>query len=104
DIGNADPHVHRRRLRRIEADPATRSPARRRMAARAVAGAALAARRAGRQHFVLPGAADFERLVELGDEMQRVIALAPVLGQIAAEVAAGHRTTVAAAGRVDAEG
>ncbi|MCY1459277.1 hypothetical protein D9M71_767410 [compost metagenome] len=71
------------------------------MALGAVAGAATAFARAGLHGLVAPGAADLEGLVEFGHEMQRVVTLAAILGQVAAEVAGGDGAAHGARVRID---
>nr|GFD59363.1 hypothetical protein [Tanacetum cinerariifolium] len=56
----------------VEADPAAAALAGEGMALRSIAGAPRAGRRALGDRLVTPGAADRERLIEHGDEMQRV--------------------------------
>src|SRR3546814_11503166 len=56
DIGDADAHRHRRRLCGVEGDPAAGALARRRMAARAVGGAAATLGRAFGDLIAAPGA------------------------------------------------
>src|SRR3546814_4824563 len=63
DIGDADAHRHRRRLCGVEGDPAAGALARRRMAARAVGGAAATLGRAFGDLIAAPGAADLEGLI-----------------------------------------
>src|SRR3546814_4068910 len=81
DIGEADAHRHRRRLCGVEGDPAAGALARRRMAARAVGGAAATLGRAFGDLIAAPGAADLEGLIEHRDEVERIIALAPIGGR-----------------------
>ncbi len=100
-IGDANACGHHRAALGIEADPATCALAHRRMALSAIGGATTAFARAFLHFFIAPGATHLERLVELGDEVQRVIAFAAIFSQIAAEVAGGHRATHGARGRID---
>src|SRR3546814_14868006 len=50
-----------------------------------------------------PGAADLEGLIEHRDEVERIIALAPIGGEIAAEIAARHRAADGAVIGIDAD-
>src|SRR3546814_12813913 len=96
DIGDADAHRHRRRLCGVEGDPAAGALARRRMAARAVGGAAATLGRAFGDLLAAPGAADLEGLIEHRDDVERIIALAPIGAEIAAELAARPRASAGA--------
>src|SRR3546814_12321260 len=49
------------------------------------------------------GAADLEGLIEHRDEVERIIALAPIGGEIAAEIAARHRAADGAVIGIDAD-
>src|SRR3546814_2635977 len=73
------------------------------MAARAVGGAAATLGRAFGDLIAAPGAADLEGLIEHRDEVERIIALAPIGGEIAAEIAARHRAADGAVIGIDAD-
>ncbi len=103
DVGDAHAHVDRATPGRVEAHVGARAVAGVRDALGAVAHAARGVVAVRVHGGILPGASRGERLVELGDEIQRVVAVLEIVRQVAAEVAAGDRTSDSVRVVVDAD-